>query len=419
MQTKNLAIVKQLRLFLDPQGHIRCGGRIHNDPLEEDTKFPYLLPRKHTFTKLVIQHIHKNVLQSGINATVTQIRQKYWIPSIRQVVHSEIRKCVTCLKVAAKHFQSQSLPPLPKIRVEDGPPFTVTGVDFTGALYIKDKTGHQSKAYICLFTCATTRAVHLKVVTDLTEQSLMDAFRFSSRKSLPKLMLSDNATTYTAAAVHLRRLFDSQYLKQSLSHKGTEWKFISRHAPCYGGWWERLIGMTKSVIKKVLGRSYLTLEELQTVCSEVEATMNDRPLTHVFCEPHESEAITPSNLLYGRRIVTLPYGEPLDTQEFPKSDSVRVERRYKFVNHTIEQFRNRWKYEYLMALREHYSKSTHPSKTIKVGDVVQIHGDKLGLVDELLTGNDGITRAVKLRKNSGYTNRLVVKLYPLEITNTS
>ena len=103
-----LTTVKQLRLFLDPQGHIRCGGRIHNAPLEEDTKFPYLLPRKHTFTKLVIQHIHKNVLHSGFNATVTQIRQKYWIPSIRQVVKSEIKKCVTCLKVAAKPFQSQS-----------------------------------------------------------------------------------------------------------------------------------------------------------------------------------------------------------------------------------------------------------------------------------------------------------------------
>ena len=184
----------------------------------------------------------------------------------------------------------------------------------------------------------------------------MNAFRrFSSRKSLPKLMLLDNATTYTAAAaVHLRRLFDSQYLKPSLSHKGTEWKFIPRRALWYGGWWERLIGMTKSVIKKVLGRSYLTLEELQTVCSEVEATMNDRPLTHVFCEPHESEAITPSHLLYGWRIVTLPYGEPLDTQVFPKSDSVTVERRCKFINHTIEQFQNRWKYEYLTALREHY-----------------------------------------------------------------
>ena len=172
-------------------------------------------------------------------------------------------------------------------------------------------------------------------------------------------------------------------------------------------------------------RKFLSLFSYTHTSDPVEATMNDRPLTHIFCEPHESEAITPSHLLYGRRIVTLPCGEPLDIQVFPKSDSVTVERRCKFINHTIEQFRDRWKYEYLTALREHYSKSTHPSKTIKVGDVVQIHDDKpriqwkLGVVDELLTGNDGITRAVKLRTNSGYTNRLVVKLYPLEITNTS
>lgn len=34
--------------------------------------------------------------------------------------------------------------------------FTVTGVDFTGALYVRNIDGSESKAYICLFTCATT-----------------------------------------------------------------------------------------------------------------------------------------------------------------------------------------------------------------------------------------------------------------------
>ena len=154
----------------------------------------------------------------------------------------------------------------------------------------------------------------------------------------PSINIPSLRSFYDKMEIYIRGL-------ESLSHKGTEWKFIPRRALWYGGWWERLIGMTKSVIKNVLGRSYLTLEELQTVYSKAEATMNDRPLTHVFCEPHESEAITPSHLLYGRRIVTLPYGEPLDTRVFPKSDSVTVERRCKFINHTIEQFQNLWKYE--------------------------------------------------------------------------
>ena len=75
-------------------------------------------------------------------------------------------------------------------------PFSVTGVDFTGALFVRS-LGGEEKVYICLFTYANTRAVHLEIVTDLTEENFMQAFgRFASRKSLPQLMISDNASTY-------------------------------------------------------------------------------------------------------------------------------------------------------------------------------------------------------------------------------
>jgi hypothetical protein len=88
----------------------------------------------------------------------------------------------------------------------DSHPFTVTGVDFTGAIYVKTPRG-QEKVYICLFTCANTRSVHLEVVTNLTVPTFMSAFRrFASRKSLPKIMESDNASTYQSAAEELTLL---------------------------------------------------------------------------------------------------------------------------------------------------------------------------------------------------------------------
>ena len=62
--------------------------------------------------------------------------------------------------------------------------------------------GKESKVYVCLFTCAVTRAVHLEIVTDLTTKNFLQAF--SSCKSLPKVMLSDNASTYLAAADELK-----------------------------------------------------------------------------------------------------------------------------------------------------------------------------------------------------------------------
>ena len=102
IQLGRLPMVKQLRLFLDFDGYIRCGGRIHNAPVAELAKFPYLLPGKHHLTRLIIRDTHERLLHAGISATVTQMRQKYWIVSIRQNTKIVLPKCVTCRKVIGK-----------------------------------------------------------------------------------------------------------------------------------------------------------------------------------------------------------------------------------------------------------------------------------------------------------------------------
>ena len=105
------------------------------------------------------------------------------------------------------------------------------GVDFTGVLYVREGETKR-KIYICLFTCATTRAVHLEIVLDMTVESFMLAFRkFTSRRSLPRRMISDNASTYLAAADELQQLFDSPTLKQALEYHGVTWQFIPKRAP--------------------------------------------------------------------------------------------------------------------------------------------------------------------------------------------
>ena len=81
------------------------------------------------------------------------------------------------------------------------------------------------------------------------------AFYFTSQKSLPRIMMSDNATTFNAASNHIRQLCRSINIREILSNKGTEWKFIPKRAPWFGGWWERLIGLTKSALKKTLSQS--------------------------------------------------------------------------------------------------------------------------------------------------------------------
>ena len=420
---KRLLLVRQLRLFLDKEGLIRCGGRIHNAPLSHLAKFPYLLPQKHPFTALIIYSTHVKLYHTGINSTVTALRQSYWVPAARQYVKSLLRRCTICKRHHGRPYPTPDPAPLPKSRTQDTPPFTVTGVDFTGALYVQQK-GDEIKVYICLFTCATTRAIHLEVVSDLSTETFLLAFRrFASRKSLPQLMVSDNASTYTAAAEELYQIFRSRELATSLEKSGVTWKFIPKKAPWYGGFWERLIGLTKGCIKKVLGRSHISLVMLQTMVVEIEATLNNRPLTYVSSDISDPHPLTPSDLLYGRRIVSLPHELVVDELKDPDyGDVSEIKRRAKTQAHLIRNFQTRWRHEYLTSLREFHRASGNNLQQVKVGDVVLIHGEgprinwKLAVIHQVVKGKDGLIRAAEVRTANGTTNRPIAKLYPLEVT---
>ena len=424
---KQIPIVRQLRLFLDKSGYLRCGGRIHNAPVSSDTKFPYLMPKNHLLTSLLVYAVHKDQLHTGVSNTVTALRQQYWIPSARQLVRQLLRKCVPCRRVIGKPYPVPESPPLQQSRTKEGTPFEITGVDFTGALFVRN-SGQENKAYICLFTCGLSRALHLEVVTDLSTETFLQAFRrFVSRKSLPSVMISDNASTFESAAEELRKLFNSRELMETLSMRGVRWQFIPKRAPWYGGFWERLIGMTKTVVRKVLGRSFITLEALQTLTVEIEAVLNDRPLTYLSSDIVDPEPLTPSHLLYGRRITTLPHpiteDEELTDPTYTTGTMLRsrIQRQEVLLQH----FQNRWRREYLTALRESHKGGGVKDQAVKVGDIVLVHDDvprsrwQLAIIEELIKGLDGFTRAAKIRTKSGKTNRPIAKLYPLEVNSTS
>ena len=425
--SSRLPLVRQLRLFL-VKDVIRCGGRIHNAPLHESTKFPILLPQNQHLTQLIVRDAHERTLHSGVNSTLTYLRQRYWIPTGRQYVKKIIRRCVTCRKTIGKAYTIPDPPPLPANRTSDTHPFTVTGVDFTGEIYVKSTHG-LSKVYICLFTCANTRAVHLEVVNDLTVPTFIEAFRrFSSRKSLPRIMISDNASTYQSAAEELLKLLKSPILETHLSKHTVQWKFIPKRAPWYGGFWERLIGLTKVALRKVLGRANIRLPELQTIVTEIEAILNDRSLTFISSNIDDEQPLTPSHLLYGRRITALPH--PLTEEDewsdpTYNEDSSLVQHLAKVRADLIHHFWNRWRREYLTSLREFHKATGKNEVAVKVGDVVQVHDEtkrinwRLAIIESLITGKDGLVRAANIRTSTGCTNRPIAKLYPLEVRATT
>ena len=335
-----------------------------------------------------------------------------------------LRRCVVCKRHAGKAFQYPVSPPMPTYRLQDTTPFTIVGVDFTGALLVSKSDRNLEKVYICLFTCATTRAVHLEVVTDLSARTFLNAFRrFAARRSLPARILSDNASTYLASAEEIARLMEDDEVKSYLGNFSIEWTFIPKRAPWFGGFWERLIGITKMCLKKVLGRAHVSLDDLQTIITEIESSMNDRPITYV--GEDKLSPLTPSLLMHGHMLKTMPHqieDEDLQDPDFSLNSRVGLSIRAKRMASLLHHFRKIWAQEYLTSLQERHKPSGHLVNRIKVGDVVLISSEgprlfwKMAVVKKLLPGGDGLIRSVVVKTSSGITNRPINKLCPLEVS---
>jgi len=234
--------------------------------------------------------------------------------------------------------------------------------------------------------------------------------------------MSDNASTYEAAAKEVEQLINSDALGESLCTLGVRWKFIPKRAPWYGGFWERLIGLTKTTLRKVLGRAFVTLPALQTLIVEIEAVLNDRPLTYVSTDLDDPNPLTPSHLLCGRRITSLPHKI---VEDDPTYGVLPVREIAQRQNELLRHFEKRWKREYLTSLRDYHRTTGNNQQDIKVGDVVTVYDDvprinwKLAVVEQLITGMDGYTRVAEIRTATGKTNRPIARLYPLEVNEGS
>ncbi|XP_015750618.1 PREDICTED: uncharacterized protein LOC107330533 [Acropora digitifera] len=263
-------LVRQFSLYLDDSGLMRCRGRIQNSLLNQEAKTPLLLPSKHHGVELIIKDTHNRMLHSGANTTLTAMRERFWIIRGRQTVKKSVRRCVRCRRVEGKHFSLPQQPDLPDERVSDNPPFTHTGIDFVGPRYISEKGANEedSKTYVCLFICASTRAVHLELTKRLSAEASMLAFRrFTSRRGLPVTLLSDNARRFKSASkdMYIVMISRAKEVTHYTPNNGVTWKFIVERAAWWGGFWERLIQTVKRTIKKMTGRSSLSFEELNRV----------------------------------------------------------------------------------------------------------------------------------------------------------
>ncbi|GFX36549.1 integrase catalytic domain-containing protein [Trichonephila clavipes] len=246
---------------------------------------------------------------------------------------------------------------------------------FWKPLYTKDENKH----YIVLFTCAVTRAFHLELVNNLTTETFLLALRhFISRRGLCSKILTDNAKTFKKSELELKNLWkiisDPTLEAFYPSHK-IYWQFIIERAPWCGVFYERLIRTVKLALRKTVGRTTLFRDELETFLIEIEGVLSSRPLTYIFSEFNEPEPLTPSHMILGRRVNSLPPAR-LNFDSNLSNMKVLI-KEFNYRERLLNMFWTKWPKEYIFMLKSaHCVKPTGEIKEFKIDDVVLINDEK-------------------------------------------
>lgn len=194
-------------------------------------------------------------------------------------------------------------------------------------------------------------------------------------------MISDNRFTFVSAAKTIHKIVTDPSIARYMSESRMDWRFNIEKAPWWGGILGRMIGLMNRCLRKIIGRSKLTYDELLTAATEVELILNSRPLTFVSSNDKE-EPLTPSHLIVGRGLSNLPdelcYRRI--AEEFPNEVSpTLLNHRLRYFHNVMDKFWSRWRNGCLLSLRERYPSGHRKSsqRIIKIGDIVVVHSDEL------------------------------------------
>ncbi|XP_071580864.1 uncharacterized protein [Temnothorax nylanderi] len=406
-----------LNPFLDNHGVLRVGGRLKHAPLAHDEKHPMIAPPSSWLTRLLIDSCHRRTLHGGVQLTRGLLRLRFWIPRGRTVVKQMLHRCVTCTRWRASTPQ----PPmgnLPRGRVTPARPFLRTGLDYAGPILIRTSRGrgHKAhKAFIAVFVCLCSKAVHLNVVSDYTTDAFLAAFRrFTARRGLCEEVYSDCGTNFVGADRVLQDLFrassaDGRRIANFATFEGVKWHFNPPAAPHFGGLWEAAVKSTKHHLKRVIGESTLTFEEMSTFLAQVEACLNSRPLQALSDDPDDISALTPGHFLIGAPLLAVPEPSLEETADGTLS-------RWQHIQKMRDHFWSRWSRKYIhgMTARPKWHKTEDAPD---VGALCLVRSEitppsrwPLARIVQLHPGDDGVVRVATIRTSTSELVRPLCKL---------
>ncbi|GFW54414.1 integrase catalytic domain-containing protein [Trichonephila clavipes] len=185
-------------------------------------------------------------------------------------------------------------------------------------------------------------------------------------------------------------------------------KFIPSTAAWWGGFWERIVGTLKDLLRRALGKAIFPFEELTTILCECEKVVNSRPLIYLSEDLQDLTPITPAVFLCDR-----PSSE---TTDLDMLDGNHLRKRLRFIVKMMKELRERFRKEYLGQLVQRHRQDPQ-SSNIKVGDIVLIGDDVKKRLQwplarvmpvELIPGNDGLVSTVRVKTQHSILVRLIL-----------
>ena len=149
-----------------------------------------------------------------VGLTMAALQEKYWVPRLRSLVKAVRSKCW-----GYKRFRLLVITPpipgqLPKDRTTVGTAFEIIGVDFAGPIKYQKSSKAEGKAYLAIFACSLSRAVHLELLRNLeTGTFIICLKRFVAGRGRPRVVYSDNGGTFVKASKWLEQLWKDEKLR--------------------------------------------------------------------------------------------------------------------------------------------------------------------------------------------------------------
>ena len=196
--------LNKLSQLMDEQNLMRLKGQLRHADASYELKHPILLSAKHPIVRKLIEDAHESNCHEGTEYVRSILQQNYWIIGLRNALRNVKLKCVKCRKQQVGGVQP-FMADLPKERLEERVfHFVTSGIYYFGPFEVRFMRKSMER-WCCLFTCLTTRAVHIEVVPSLEADTCLAAItKFIARRGKPNIILSDNGTNFVGAATEMR-----------------------------------------------------------------------------------------------------------------------------------------------------------------------------------------------------------------------